>query len=253
VATSSSDDGGQTWTPRAQSTGLFGPSSAVSSNGTLVVVGLVSGQPSLYKANSSTDGGATFTTAVIAQHGGTHVSTGMRVTPAAVIEADGAGNLYVTWNDCRYRTSCSANDLVLTTSPDGVTWSAVSRIPIDSTNSGVDHFIPGLGIDRSTGGNSAHIVIPYYYFRDAACALDKCRLYVGLISSADGGASWDPPIKLYKHWMRVSWLADTGLGHMVGDYLSSAFAGGKAVTVFAVAKRPSHSGVFDEYMVEAAT
>jgi len=39
---------------------------------------------------------------------------------------------------------------------------------------------------------------------------------------------------------------------MVGDYTSTAFAGGRAVTVFAVAKRPSHTGVLHEYMVATA-
>lgn len=253
LATSSSDDGGQTWTPRASSTGLFAPSAAVSSDGTLVVVGITGGATSFYQANSSVDGGTTFNTGVISPFVGFHSSTGMRVTPAAVIEADGAGRLYVTWNDCRFRVSCSANDAVLSTSPNGVTWSPVSRIPIDPTTSGIDHFIPGLGVDRSTGGGTAHVVVTYYYFPDAACAFARCRLYVGAISSTDGGATWGAPIKLYKHAMRLSWLANTDLGRMVGDYLSSAFVGAEAVTVFAVARRPSHTGTFNEYMVAAAT
>jgi len=251
-ATSSSDDGGQTWTARASSTGLFAPSAAVSSNGTLVVVGITSGQTSFYNANSSSDGGTTFGTATISPVVGLHPTTGMRVTPAAVIEADGGGGLYVTWNDCRFRVACSANDVVLSTSADAVNWSSVSRVPIDSITSGVDHFIPGLGVDRSTAGSTAHIVATYYYFPDAACTLDRCRLNVGFISSSDGGASWGAPIRLNKHAMRLSWLADTALGHMVGDYLSSAFAGGKAVTVFAAAKRPSHTGTLNEYMVATA-
>lgn len=252
LATSSSDDGGQTWTARASSTGLFAPSAVVSSNGTLVVVGLTSGQTSFYKANSSSDGGATFSTATISPFIGLHATTGMRVTPAAVIEADGGGGLYVTWNDCRLRLGCSANDVVLSTSANGVNWSSVSRVPTDPTTSGVDHFIPGLGVDRSTSGTTAHIVAAYYYFPDAACTVARCRLNVGFISSSDGGTTWGAPIKLNKHAMRLSWLADTTLGHMVGDYLSSAFAGGKAVTVFAVARRPSHTGTLREYMVATA-
>ena len=35
----------------------------------------------------------------------------------------------------------------MSTSSDGKTWSAVTRIPIDATTSTVDHFIPGIGID----------------------------------------------------------------------------------------------------------
>jgi hypothetical protein len=253
TATSSSNDGGQTWTPRASSTGLFAPSAAVSSDGTLLVVGVTGGQTSFYHANRSIDGGATFANATIATLVGTHGTTGMRVTPAAVVDADGGGTFYVTWNDCRFRPSCSANDVVLSTSGNGASWSPVARVPIDPTTSGVDHFIPGLGVDRSTSGGTARVVATYYYYPDAACALAHCRLQVGQIASSDGGASWGKPIKVYKHAMRPSWLANTNLGHMVGDYISSAFAGGKAVTVFAVAKRPSHTGALREFMVAAAT
>jgi hypothetical protein len=34
----------------------------------------------------------------------------------------------------------------MSTSADGVTWSALRRIPIDPVGSGVDHFIPGLAV-----------------------------------------------------------------------------------------------------------
>ena len=48
----------------------------------------------------------------------------------------------------RTTSSCS-------TSTDGVTWSAVTRVPIDATTSGVDHFIPGIAVDRATSGSDA--------------------------------------------------------------------------------------------------
>jgi hypothetical protein len=38
--------------------------------------------------------------------------------------------------------------------------------------------------------------------------------------------------------MRFAWLPRTSSGRMVGDYVSSAYAGGRAVGVFALAKRP---------------
>ncbi|HYT79466.1 MAG TPA: sialidase family protein [Actinomycetota bacterium] len=252
LATSSSDDGGQIWTPRASATGLFAPQSVVQPNGTLVVVGVTGGQTSFYNADSSNDGGATFTSAQISPVVGTHGSTGMRVTPAAGIEVDGGGKLYVTWSDCRFRAGCSANDAVLSASTDAISWSPLAPIPIDAVTSGVDHFIPGLGADRATSGSSAHVVLTYYYFPDAACTVRTCRLNMGFISSSDGGANWGTPIRLNKHPMRLSWLANTDLGHMVGDYTSTAFADGRAVTVFAVANRPSHTGVLHEYMVATA-
>ena len=44
-----------------------------------------------------------------------------------------------------------------------------TRVPIDATCSTVDHFIPGLGVDRSTSGASARLGLTYYYYPTAAC------------------------------------------------------------------------------------
>jgi hypothetical protein len=38
--------------------------------------------------------------------------------------------------------------------------------------------------------------------------------------------------------MRISWLADTNLGRMLGDYISTSYAGAAAVPVFALASAP---------------
>ena len=38
-----------------------------------------------------------------------------------------------------------------------MTWTAVTRIPIDDVTSTVDHFIPGIGIDPATSGATAHV------------------------------------------------------------------------------------------------
>jgi hypothetical protein len=82
------------------------------------------------------------------------VST-MRTTRAAFAagrhpsaRVDGAGKVYVVWGDCRFRSGCSSNDIVMSTSTSGTKRSKVIRIPIDSTKSTADHFIPGLGVDR---------------------------------------------------------------------------------------------------------
>src|SRR6266542_3444673 len=87
------------------------------------------------------------------------------VTVAAAI--DGDGKVYVVWQDCRFRPRCTANDIVLSTSTDGTSWTAPVRIPIDATDSGVDHFIPGLAADRSTAGNSTRLGLTYYFYPDA--------------------------------------------------------------------------------------
>jgi hypothetical protein len=37
-------------------------------------------------------------------------------------------------------------------------------IPIDPVSSTVDHFIPGLAVDRRTAGGSAHLGLGYYFY-----------------------------------------------------------------------------------------
>jgi hypothetical protein len=38
--------------------------------------------------------------------------------------------------------------------------------------------------------------------------------------------------------MRLEWLADTGIGRFLGDYVSTSFVGGRPVPVFSLAGRP---------------
>src|SRR5207244_9216223 len=100
-------------------------------------------------------------------------------------EVDAKGKIYVVWYDCRFRSGCSSDDIVMSKSTDGKTWSSPARIPIDPTNSGVEHMIPGIGVDRSTSGNSAHLALTYYLYPNASCSTDTCKLEVGFVSSTD--------------------------------------------------------------------
>jgi hypothetical protein len=82
--------------------------------------------------------------------------------------------VYVVWQDCRFEPHCasiygSANDIVMSTSTDGLSWSAVERIPIDPVGSGVHHIIPGIGVDKHTSGSNAHLALTFYYFPVAGC------------------------------------------------------------------------------------
>ena len=77
---------------------------------------------------------------------------------------DKKGKVYVSWQDCRFRSSCSSNDIVMSTSTNGHAWASLARIPIDGLGSGVDHFLPGIGVDRATSGVSAHLGLTYYYY-----------------------------------------------------------------------------------------
>jgi hypothetical protein len=158
---------------------------------------------------------------------------------------DSAGNVYVVWSDCRLRTGCSSNDLVLSTSNNGTTWTTPGRIPIDPITSTVDHFIPGLGIDPATAGPTAHLTLTYYYYPVSNCGT-VCNMDVGFVSSQDGRQTWSAPVQLAGP-MSISWLPNTFSGLMVADYLSTAYVNGQSFGVFAVANAPS-GGVFDEAM-----
>ena len=114
----------------------------------------------------------------------------MRDPPLPSAEVDGSGRVYVVWHDCRFRSGCSSNDIVMSTSTDGVTWTPEAvRIPIDPQNSTVDHFLPGIGADRATSGSSAHLGLGYYYYPVSNCSLSTCELTYGFVSSLDGGAT----------------------------------------------------------------
>ena len=231
-----STDGGLTWGPirsPASSPSGLGGQPVVQTNGTVVVT-YTANYNGIY-AFRSTDGGASWTSAVfVGSQQGFPTGGNMRDPPMPTSEVDAAGKVYVAWRDCRFRSGCSSNDIVLSTSTDGVSWTSPSRIPIDPTTSTVDHFIPGLAVDRATSGSSAHLALGYYYFPVANCG--TCQLNFGFVSSLDGGATWTPGRRVHGP-MQVTWIASTNQGNMVGDYVSTSFTGdGKAHPVFSMAK-----------------
>lgn len=253
---STSRDGGLTWGPAlatADRAAGMGGQPLVQPNGT-VVVPIVSPYGASVLAFRSTDGGSSWTsTTTVAPIIDHVVAGGLRAPSLPSAEVDGSGKVYVVWQDCRYRAGCTANDLVMSTSTDGLSWTPPARIPIDPVGSGVDHFIPGLGVDKASSGSSVRLALAYYYYSQADCAVEPspskpaCQLNVGFISSEDGGLSWSAPNQVAGP-MSLIWLANTTLGRMVGDYISTSFVGGSAHAVFAVARVPSGSGVFDEAM-----
>ncbi|MEK6274639.1 MAG: sialidase family protein [Actinomycetota bacterium] len=235
-----STDGGLTWGPIRTpdcSSGLGGQP-VVQPNGTVVVP--YSNNGGAISTFRSTDGGANWggctTIASVQEHG---VAANIRTFALPSAEVAGDGKVYVAWQDCRFRAGCPANDIVYSTSLDGLAWSSVTRIPIDATGSGVDHFLPGIAVDRATSGGSTHLAVGYYYFPNAACSVSTCQLTVGFTSSLDGGATWTAGRALTGP-MNVPWIAFTNQGYMVGDYISTSFTSdGKAHPVFSWAKAPN--------------
>jgi hypothetical protein len=139
----------------------------------------------------------------------------------------------MSWPDCRFRSGCAENDIVYSTSTDGVHWSTVQRVPIDPVTSTVDHFIHGIGIDPNTAGNTAHIGVNYYFYPNANCG-NNCSLREGYIQSNDGGQTWFQAAQLGGP-MQLSWLPNTFSGRMVADYTATVWSNGKSFPIFALA------------------
>jgi hypothetical protein len=240
-----SSDGGLTWGTTLSTADLaqgLGGQPVVQPGGNVIVPILSLLGPLL--SFSSRDGGATWSRTVMLSSVTDHREAGgLRSSPLPSAEVDSAGKVYVVWPDCRFRTGCSSNDLVLSTSPDGVTWTSPSRIPIDPLTSTVDHFIPGLAVDPATSGAGAHLTIAYYYYPTSNCGA-VCDLDLAFVTSQDGGQSWSAPVQLAGP-MKTNWLPNTFSGRMVADYISTSYVNGNAFAALAIAKSPSGT-VFDE-------
>jgi hypothetical protein len=244
-----STNGGTSWgaalAPGGSHTGLGGQP-VVLANGDVVV-------PYESLANSirsfrSTNGGASWNSTVLVSNISHHTVAGsLRESPLPTAEIDGAGTVYVAWADCRFRSGCPSNDIVMAKSTSETTWAAPIRVPIDATSSTVDHFVPGLAVDRSTSGASARIGLTYYFYPTASCTASTCQLDVGFISSVNGGTSWSAATQVAGP-MTLSWLPNTSQGRMFGDYISTSIpAGGNAYPVIAVSNAPTGS-TFDQAM-----
>lgn len=237
---STSDDGGLTWTGgriHGRGGGVVGGQPLVQPDGT-VVMPIANALSGAFFSYTSTDGGANFSGPFRLARIKQHVPSGnVRAPVIPSAEADGAGKVYVVWQDCRFRRKCSTNDLVLSTSMDGVSWTDPVRVPIDPVDSNVDHFIPGLGVDPTTSGANAHLGLAYYFYPNSDCTPETCELAVGFISSPDGGATWSTSRQLAGPFdiRALPQTRRTGGGFMVGDYISTSFVGGTAHPVFAIA------------------
>ncbi len=241
ILMSTSSDGGKTWSAgkaTADQTGGLGGEPLVQPNGTVVVP--FSESYAGVGAFRSTNGGASWTASVLIAVVDSHAEGGgLRSLPLPSAEIDATGKVYVVWQDCRFRTGCAENDIVMSTSSDGKTWTTPARIPIDPANSTVDHFIPGIGVDPTTSGATAHLTLVYYYYPASNCN-SNCQLDVGFVTSQDGGSDWTGGVQLAGP-MELTWLPVSDLGPMVADYISVSYMNGNPFGVFAVAKAPSGS------------
>ncbi len=255
ILMSSSDDSGLTWSqangPASQSFLAIGGQPVVQLNGHVVVpiygYDKATGAEGIYSYRSI-DGGATWTdleeispstysgTADPFYRGGS--------LPSA--RTDAFGKVYVVWAGCYFEADCLANetgnttdDIVMTTTTDGLTWTPLQRIPLDAIGSDVEHLTAGLAVDSYTAGNRAHLAVTYYYWADAgSCGASTCQAYVGLATSTNGGASWSMRQTLAGP-TTPSWWAITESGYMTGDYITTAISADRAVAVVPIATAPT--------------
>ena len=180
---------------------------------------------------SSDDGGAHWTEQIGVAPVRYNEQPGLRAAPLPTSTVSADGRAYVAWSDCSFSPGCKANSIAYTSTTDGITWTPVTRIPVGAA----DAELPGLDADPSRLGRLA---LTYYQVRGSS-------LDVRFVSSSDAGASWTRPKLLNSRHVRRGWLASTSLGSMAGDYISTSFAGGRAVPVFVLAQKP-HRHRLDE-------
>ena len=171
----------------------FGPAVAVDKSGTIYVVWNVEepGDTGIYFARS-TDRGATFSAAVRVNDNVTYPPSYDAFQPD--IAVDGAGHIYVVWHD--YRAWADDNaftspiDVYLDKSTDGgATWGTEVKVP---SGSGYYpwQFQPYIALNPANG----HIYISFTDLNRYWPEGDNGDVFVS--RSTDGGASFDPKVKV---------------------------------------------------------
>jgi BNR repeat-like domain len=222
-----SRDGGLTWEPQVSAPESAGrrsivgrwapaPQPVVQPDGDLVVPYY---DEDRVAAIRSVDGGRSFSAPVPVAPTRFRATGGLRAPPLPSAEVDRGGTIYVAWPDCS--AACERNDLVVASSADGIRWS-LRRLQLSRSG---DFVIPGLAADRTVSGRLA---LAYYVLKPGGF------LDVWAVTSRDGGRRWAAPRRLSVRTMQLGWIAQAG-GAMVGDYISTSWSGGRAISVFALA------------------
>jgi hypothetical protein len=231
IETQLSADGGLTWGTPAHAPGfpgrdaINGPAApgvqpVARPDGSVLIPYFDNTQISVLR---SLDGGVTWLPPTPVSPAAYHPVPGVRAAPLPSAEVGGDGAVYVAWPDCSRSASCSTNGLLVARSADGLTWSTPVRVPTGAA----DAVLPGIAADPAAG---RRIALAYYRVRNGA-------LDVFFTSSRNGGSTWTKPQRLNSRSIPFGWLASAG-GAMVGDYISTSFAGGRAVPVFALGFAP---------------
>jgi hypothetical protein len=189
----------------------------------------------------SVDGGATFSRTNPIGRVEAPAGLNFRAFALPVAEVDAAGAVYLAWSDCQLHTDCNGTDLMLSRSADGVLWSAPARVPTGPSRDRTHDVVPGLAADPDRNGRLA---LSWYRLQPSG-GIDAF-----FVRSANGGGTWTAPRRLNTETMTRQWIAQTTLGPMLGDYISTSFAAGTPVAVLALASRPA-AGRLDEAIYAA--
>ena len=220
VALQRSDDGGRTWSaPVTRRLPVTGVIPVVQPDGKLHLL-FWSGRTGMI-AVPSTDGGVTLGEPVVISDLRANDTRPLRAPPLIAAEVDADGAIVAVWQDCRFRPRCAANDVVVSRSADGATWSRPARV-----TSGRDAAIPTIGVEPGTG----RLAVAYY-------AVHRDGVDAELVTSPDG-ARWTAPQRLSPRRMPFAWLPETTLGRMLADYIGVTWAGGRPLVVYALASPP---------------
>jgi hypothetical protein len=223
LAVQRSDDGGRTWSqPATVRTAVTGVIPVAQPDGTLVLA-FWSGRAGMV-AVTSNDGGVTLAAPVTIATLQARDARPLRAPPLIAADLDSSGRVVVVWQDCRFREGCAGNDVVLSRSSDGTTWSSPTRV-----TTGRNAVIPTLGVEPGTG----RLAIAYYVIRSDGIDAE-------LVTSANGVA-WSAPQQLNPRRMPLAWLPQTTLGRMLADYIGVSWSRGRPLVVYALASPPKGS------------
>jgi BNR repeat-like domain len=224
-ATSTSSDGGATWSKvRTLPFTGFGYQPLVHSDGTITLVYLAGDEENgaRVEARQSSDGLATLSepTVIGTIRSKPILSARTGVLPAAESRAD--GQAFAVWRDCRFRPSCAHEGIVLSSSADSVHWSAPRPVP---TPRDADAILPAVAVSQS------HVAVLYTVLRRREVAT-----YV--VASANDGRTWSAPHELSKP-TPLAWFPKAGPVRFLGDYDGASYlSDGRVVGVFANAAEP---------------
>jgi hypothetical protein len=232
IALTSSADGGVSWAAptRVSARGdVVDALPAALPDGTLVVAWL-DGR-TIFAARSP-NGGSSFDTPTPIAVLNTSPVPGLRAPPLPALDVDRHGRLLLAWPDCRFRTGCSGNDIVLSTSTDGASWSSPSRI----TTGPASYVTVGLGADGASDG----IVVSAQAVPSGATAA------LGVAAAVSrNGTTWSPTRRLDTRTMMLSWLPTTTSAAFLGDYLAASWVGGRPLAIVPIAS-PPRAGRLDQ-------